>query len=219
MGILEDMQKASLARKLKAKNLKSEEEWLKYHLADFHFGVVDNIYDKYKDYPRFDLGVKFPDHIVCIKTNDCFFPKEFQQKPCFEIFILDTDKQQVIYYTLGIVQTDTVCPLSWRIADHDYAEYLSDTEIDIVILKHILETTNLCIDHRNMYGGNVWYWNGVIKELGVKHGYFVYRGIEPNRAVAHIDFKQSELMKPIDFRSIFIEKLASIDNYCFIISK
>lgn len=218
MGILEDMQKAFLADRLKAKNLKSEEEWLEYHLGDFHFGVVDNIYDKYKNYPRFDLGVKFPDHIVCIKTNDCFFPKEFQQKPCFEIFILDTNKQQVIYYTLGIVQTDTVCPLSWRIADHDYAEYLSDTEIDIVILRHILETTNLCIDHHSMYGGNLWYWNGVIRELGVKHGYSVYSVIEPNRAIDHINFQRAKLMKPNDFCSSFIVKL-TIDDYCFIIKK
>ncbi|NDO81608.1 hypothetical protein CJP72_12790 [Citrobacter sp. NCU1] len=217
MTFQDRLEKATLTRILKSKNLQTEKEWLDFYLFGHHFNLTATAYNHYKDKPKFNLGIKFPDHIICVKTEDCFFPKKFQHNTCFEIVILDLSKQQVIYYTLCIGQVDTICPLSWRVADHRYNEFISDTDIDLVILKHLLDITSLCIDHRNMYGGNVWYWNGIIRTLG--KNYSVYRLIAPDRATIPIAFNQAELMKIDDFLDLFIEKLASIDNYCFIISK
>jgi hypothetical protein len=171
MDIFGEMKKSTLARILKAKHLNSEEEWLKYYLYGHHFGLTTTAYDHFIDKPQLDLGIKFPDNIICIKTDECFFPKQFQRYPCQEIVILDTDKQQVLYYLLCIGQVDTVCPVSWRIAEPRYDKILSD--IGLITLQYVLETHILCINHRNMYSGNMWYWHGIIRALSDK-GYHVY---------------------------------------------
>ncbi|MDK9585028.1 hypothetical protein [Lelliottia wanjuensis] len=216
MDIFEEMKKATLARIMKAKNLNSEEEWLKYYLHGHHFGLSTTAYDHFIDKPKLDLGIKFPDNIICIKTDDCFFPKEFQQNPCQEIVILDTDKQQVLYYLLCIGQADTVCPLSWHIAEPRYDEILS--KIGLIILQYVLGQHVLCIDHRNMYSGNIYYWHGIIRALSEK-GYHVYSIVAPDKAVDHIDFARAHPITQQNMRGNFIEKLASVDNYCFLIKE
>ncbi|MDM3315973.1 hypothetical protein [Citrobacter sp. Cb220] len=214
MDICEEMKKATLARILKAKNLKSEEEWLKYYLYGHHLILTQAAYDHFEDKSKLDLGIKFPDNIICIKTDDCFFPKEFQQNPCQEIVILDTDKHQVLYYLLCIGHADTVCPLSWRIAEPCYDEILSN--IGLITLQHVLETHILCIDQRNMYSGNMWYWHGVIRALCAK-GYQVYSIVAPERGADYIDFRRTQRIKPINLLSSVIEELDSVDNLCFLL--
>ncbi|EAP1797307.1 hypothetical protein D7B42_03400 [Salmonella enterica] len=214
MDIFEEMKEATLARIMKAKNLNTEEEWLEYYLQAHHFGLTTAAYDHFIDKPKLDLGIKFPDNIICVKTDDCFFPKQFQQNPCQEVVILDTNNQQVLYYLLCIGQADTVCPLSWRIAEPRYDEILS--KIGLVILQYVLGQHILCIDHRNMYVGAIWYWHGVIRELSGK-GYPVYSIVAPNRATNPIDLARARSMSQQDMRGNFIEKLASVDNYCFLI--
>lgn len=214
MDIFEEMTKSTLARILKAKNLKSEEEWLKYYLCGHHFTLTQAAYDHFKDKPKLDLGIRFPDNIICIKTDDCFFPKEFQQNPCQEIVILDTDKQQVLYYLLCIGQKGTVCPLSWRIAEPRYDGILS--KIGLTSLEYMLEEYPLCIDYRNVYAGNIYYWHGVIRALSDK-GYHVYGAISSDTETEYTDFAKVYPITQQDMRSAFIEKLATVDNYFFLI--
>lgn len=216
MDIFEEMKKATLARILKAKNLNSEEEWLKYYLTGHNFGLTTTAYDHFVDKPKLDLGIKFPDNIICIKTDDCFFPKKFQQNPCQEIVILDTDKQQVLYYLLCIGQKDTVCPLSWRIAEPRHDEILSN--IGLITLQYLLGQHVLCIDHRNIYSGNMWYWHSITRALSDK-GYYIFRVIFPDRETQSIDLAQTKLMKPYDFGDNFIMQLSSIHNLCFILKR
>lgn len=214
MNLEERMKKATLARIMKAKNLNSEEEWLKYYLHGHHFGLSTAAYDHFIDKPKLDLGIKFPDNIICIKTDDCFFPKEFQQNPCQEIVILDTDKQQVLYYLLCIGQKDTVCPLSWRIAEPRYDDTLSN--IGLITLQYVLETHTLCIDHRNIYVGAIWYWHGVIRALSDK-GYHVYGAISSDTETEYTDFARAYPITQQDMRGTFIETLATVDSYLFLI--
>ncbi|ELG0912244.1 hypothetical protein RYT60_000649 [Salmonella enterica] len=170
MTFEEELQRSLLAYILKAKNLKTQEEWLDHHICNSTFGEYTGAYDHFINQPRYDIGVVFLPDIICIKTINSFFPEKFK-KDCFEIVLLDTQQRKVLYYLLCIPTLYGVCPISWRIGFYDKEQYLHD--IDIIILQNVLMYYNLCIDYRNKYGDNMYYWSGIIRILA-KKGFNVY---------------------------------------------
>ena len=122
----------------------------------------------------------------------------------------------MLYYLLCIGQKDTVCPLSWRIAEPRYDDILSN--IGLIILQYVLGQHVLCIDHRNMHVGAIWYWHGVIRALNAR-GYRVYSIVAPDRATDPIDFTKAHPITHQNMHGNFVEKLASVVNYCFLLSK
>ncbi|EAT2981427.1 hypothetical protein EDY93_18615 [Salmonella enterica] len=168
-----DMEAVYLARILKGRNPKTEEEWLDYHICWCAFNNDDYMgaYDHFIMQPRYNIGVVFPPEIICVKTIQSYFPQHFREN-CFEIVLLDTEQRLVLYYLVCIPTQDGVCPISWRIPSNTKAEYLHD--IDVVILQDVLMTHNLCIDYRNKCGGNIYYWSGIIRIMSFDKGYNVY---------------------------------------------
>ncbi|ECH3025874.1 hypothetical protein FOU50_24520, partial [Salmonella enterica] len=95
MTFEEELQRSLLAYILKAKNLKTQEEWLDHHICNSTFGEYTGAYDHFINQPRYDIGVVFPPDIICIKTINSFFPEKFK-KDCFEIVLLDTQQRKVL---------------------------------------------------------------------------------------------------------------------------
>lgn len=97
-----ELRQSTLARKLRIKAIANSDEWLKFHLSSYHLGEQSG-YEHFKNKPVYFInGFKLPEHLVCVKTSECFFPQQFQTSPCYEIAIFDTIKEVIIYYLLCV---------------------------------------------------------------------------------------------------------------------
>ncbi|EDQ9893572.1 hypothetical protein QF60_002886 [Salmonella enterica subsp. enterica] len=174
MNFEDKMKQSTLARMLKAKAITDKDEWLKHHLDSYQFGGQE-AYEHFKSEHVYIIeSFELPEHLVCIKTDNCLISKQVPSVTGFEIAILDTQRHIVVYYLLCL-PTDidnTVCPVSWRIASAEYANNLHN--VDIAILKQILKQNSLCIDSHSLIVGNTDYWCGIIRYF-YHAGYDVYK--------------------------------------------
>ncbi|EEC0297116.1 hypothetical protein YV76_004625 [Salmonella enterica subsp. enterica] len=210
MNIDGKMKRSTLAKTLKAKAITDKDEWLKHHLDSYQFGGHE-AYEHFKGEHVYIIeSFELPEHLVCIKTDNCLISKQVPSVTGFEIAILDTERHLVVYYLLCL-PTDidnTVCPVSWRIASAEYANNLHN--VDIAILKQILKQNSLCINHHALIAGNTDYWCGIIR-------YFYKQGIEVCSTPSSDSVNKIEVLFPHNFmqhtdtQAYFIEML-SLDN-------
>ncbi|EEE7083309.1 hypothetical protein ATS58_003066 [Salmonella enterica subsp. enterica serovar Pensacola] len=157
------IKKSSLAHNLKMRNLQTAHDWLTYHMRDFHFGEVLGAYKHLKNRPKYRFGLILPKHITCVSTDKCFFPKKFQPYPCYEVAVLDTEQELVLFYALCFDTPDGICPVTWRIPDMKYDEVLAN--VGEKFIRHLLENHTVCITYLNNYGGSIQYWLGLLRKL------------------------------------------------------
>lgn len=135
-------------------------------MSDHHFGRVLGAYNFFKDKPSYDIGRKFPNHIVCIKTSDTFYPR-YNKENCYEIVLLDTNRELVLFYGLCIeTGNNCVVPLTWRIPDYKYDIILADL-IDS-FLEHLMLTHRIRIDYRHKHGGDIHFWFAIARSFARK---------------------------------------------------
>lgn len=171
MNFEDKMKQSTLARILKAKAITDKDEWLKHHLDSYQFGGQET-YEHFKGEPVYTVVDDIlPEHLVCIKIENCFSSKQIQDLTGFEIVILDTSKEVIVYYLLCLpaLMKNTVHPVSWRNPDYIYLNDLHN--VDVVILGQVLNDVNLCIDSHAHIAGNTEYWGSIIR-------YFYHRGYE-----------------------------------------
>lgn len=145
MNIDGKMKQSTLAKTLKAKAITTKDEWLKHHLDSYQFGDHE-AYDHFKNEPLYPVVDDIlPEHLVCVKTDNCFSSKQVQALTGFEIVILDTIKEVIVYYLLCLpaLMENTVYPVSWRNPDH---AYLSDLHnVDVFIFRSGAKRCKTCV--------------------------------------------------------------------------
>lgn len=218
MNIDGKMKQSTLARVLKAKAITDKDEWLKHHLDSYQFGGHE-AYEHFKGEHVYIIeSFELPEHLVCIKTDNCLISKQVPSVTGFEIAILDTERHLVVYYLLCL-PTDidsTVCPVSWHIASAEYANNLHN--VDIAILKQILKQNSLCINSHALIAGNSDYWCGIIRYFYKQD--FKVCSIPSSDKINRIENLSScNFMRRSDMKTYFIEAIFFDNRHRFIIMK
>ncbi|ECD9610903.1 hypothetical protein FNZ18_16260 [Salmonella enterica subsp. salamae] len=216
MNIDGKMKQSTLARILKAKAITDKDEWLKHHLDSYQFGGQE-AYEHFKgEHVYIIKSFELPEHLVCIKTDNCLISKQVPSVTGFEIAILDTQRHIVVYYLLCL-PTDidnTVCPVSWRIASAEYAGVLHN--VDVVILGQVLKQSSLCIGSNALIAGNSDYWCGIIRYF-YKHNFKVCSIPSSDKINRIENLSSCNFMRRSDMKTYFIEIIFLDNRYRFII--